>query len=125
MNTLKNRWFLLAVALVLINRMMLEFGLIIPLVQSYLDDLLCFPILLTIGLAMYRVVWPNYRLTPWHIWPTVALFSIYFEWYLPTVNAGFTSDLLDVFMYAFGALAFEILINLPSERSGPTRSQVI
>lgn len=117
MSVLRNKWFLIAVTLAVINRTMLEAGLVFPLVQSYLDDLLCFPILLTIGLAMYRTVWPGYRLTAWHIWPTVVLFSVYFEWYLPAVNSGFTADALDVMMYALGALAFDRLINKPYRKN--------
>lgn len=125
MSVLRNKWFLMAVALAVINRIMLETGLIIPLVQSYLDDLLCFPILLSIGLLMYRIFWPNYRLTPWHIWPTVLLFSVYFEWYFPTVNSAFTADVLDVMMYGFGALAFDRLINRSVEHNAMTKSQAI
>ena len=87
------------------------FGISIPLVHRYLDDLLCFPVVLTFGLAMYRFFKPDYRLTPWHIWPVVIVYSVYFEWYLPQTSTVYTADPVDVLMYLFGALIFQQFIN--------------
>ena len=83
----------------------------VPVVHCYMDDLLCFPIVLTLGLAAYRSIIPDYRLTGWHIWPLVLTYSVYFEWYLPSRSGNYTSDILDVVMYTFGAVLFQLCIN--------------
>ena len=110
--TLSNPIFLLAVLLATINQILEKgFGIFIPVVHSYLDDLLCFPIVLTLGLAMYRFFKPEYQLTPWHIWPVVLIYSVYFEWYLPQTSAIYMADVMDVLMYVLGALIFQRFIN--------------
>ncbi|TNF27396.1 MAG: magnesium citrate secondary transporter, partial [Bacteroidetes bacterium] len=58
--TLTNPIFLLCVALAATNQVLEKaFGIFAPIVHCYLDDLLCFPIVLTLGLAMYRYFSPN------------------------------------------------------------------
>ncbi len=110
--TLSNPIFLLCVTLAATNQVLEKvFGVFIPVIHSYLDDLLCFPIVLTLGLAMYRYFSPNYRLTPWHIWPTVIIYSVYFEWYLPQTSIAYTTDILDVLMYVLGSILFDLSIN--------------
>lgn len=113
--TLLNPVFLLAVVLAAINQTLEKgFGIFLPVIHNYLDDLLCFPIVLTIGLSAYRYFWPNYRLMAWHIWPVVIIYSVYFEVYLPRTSVVYTSDIIDVAMYVFGALIFQGLINRSS-----------
>lgn len=110
--TLSNPIFLLCVALAATNQILEKaLGIFIPVVHSYLDDLLCFPIVLTLGLATYRYFKPNYKLTAWHIWPTVITYSVYFEWYLPQTSAAYTADGLDVMMYLIGLTVFSYFIN--------------
>ncbi|MBI1287724.1 MAG: magnesium citrate secondary transporter [Flavobacteriales bacterium] len=110
--TLSNPIFLVAVALAATNQLLEKaFGIFVPIIHSYLDDLLCFPIVLTLGLAMYRYFIPNYRLTAWHIWPILIIYSVYFEWYLPRTSNAYTSDVLDVLMYVLGAVMFNLTIN--------------
>lgn len=110
--TLLHPVFLMCLFLATTNQVLEKgFGIFIPIVHSYLDDLLCFPLVLTLGLAAYRFQWPNYRLTPWHVWPLVLIYSVYFEWYLPQRSALYTADLLDVVMYGLGALLFQLFIN--------------
>lgn len=115
MRILLNPTFLVCLILASINQILEKgFGIFIPIVHSYLDDLLCFPFVLTLGLAMYRYFKPDYRLTGWHIWLTVIIYSVYFEWYLPKTSAVYTSDILDVLMYVLGALIFQLFINRSS-----------
>ena len=112
MRTLTNPVFLVCVVLASVNQILEKgFGIFLPLVHSYLDDLLCFPIVLTLGLAMYRYFNPNYCLTAWHIWPTVFIYSVYFEWYLPQNSNAYTADVFDVLMYILGALLFQLAVN--------------
>ncbi len=111
-NILLNPVFLLVVVLASVNQMLEKvFGIFIPLVHSYLDDLLCFPIVLTVGLSMYRYFWPHHRMKAWQIWPVVIVYSVYFEWYLPQTSAAYTADSVDVVMYILGALIFQRFIN--------------
>lgn len=110
--TLSSPVFLLAVLLATVNQILEKgFGIFIPVIHSYLDDLLCFPIVLTLGLAAYRYFWPNYRLKLWHVWPLVLVYSVYFEMYLPQISSVYTSDILDVVMYISGAVIFQRFIN--------------
>ena len=109
--TLIHPVFLIACFLGLVNQVIEALGHSIPVVHSYLDDLCIIPITLTIGLASYRVVWPDYRLTKWHIWSVVATFALYFEIYLPSISATYTADFADVIMYALGAFTFDRTVN--------------
>lgn len=110
--TLSNPVFLISVVLATTNQILEKgFGIFLPVIHSYLDDLLCFPIVLALGLAMYRYFKPDYQLSAWHIWPTVIIYSLYFEWYLPQTSTVYTADVFDVLMYALGALIFQQFIN--------------
>lgn len=110
--TLSNPVFLTSLFLAVGNQMLEKgFGLFLPIVHSYLDDLLCFPIVLTLGLAMYRALIPNYKLGLLHMIPVFIAYSIYFELYLPSVSTSATSDPVDVLMYAIGMAVFGYFIN--------------
>lgn len=114
--TLTNTVFLICVSLAVANQLLEKvFGIFIPLMHSYLDDLLCFPIVLTLGLAMYRLFKPDYRLSLIHMLPVLVVYSIYFEWYLPSVSTTATSDPLDVVMYVIGLVVFGYFINRNDE----------
>ena len=63
MRTLLHPVFFTSVILAVLNQLIERQGVFIPLVHSYLDDLLCFPIVLTVGLSAYRTIIPDYRLT--------------------------------------------------------------
>lgn len=110
--TLTDPVFLTVILLAVANQIVEKgFGIFIPLVHSYLDDLLCFPIVMTLGLAMYRYFKPFYKLSVWHIWPVVLIYSVYFEWYLPQTSNAYTADVFDVLMYILGASLFQLTIN--------------
>ena len=110
--TLTNPVFLTGLLLASINQTLEKgLGVSIPVVHSYLDDLLCFPIVLTLGLAAYRWQWPNYRLTLRHMLPVFLVYSFYFEVYLPKTSSNYTSDLVDVLMYLCGLAIFGYFIN--------------
>ena len=122
--TLSNPVFLICVGLAIVNQLIEKgFGIFIPIIHSYLDDVLCFPIVLTLGLGVYRFRWPNYQLSVYHIWPVVLIYSVYFEWYLPLESTVYTADLLDVFMYVMGALIFQRFIKHSSTNLNATSFQ--
>lgn len=100
-----------SVILAILSRFLEEMGVYLPFVHSYLDDLLCFPIVLSLGLIGYRIVTPSYILTKWHMWLVVAIYSVYFELYLPTTSVINTADFVDVIMYGLGAFVFDRTVN--------------
>lgn len=110
--TITNRVFIICLLLAILNQVVEKgFGIFIPIVHSYLDDFLCFPIVLTLGLAVYRTVYPEYRLKALHFISVFAVYAIYFEWYLPSVSASATSDWFDLLAYAAGMTLFGHFIN--------------
>jgi hypothetical protein len=106
--------FIAAVLLAAVNQLLEHAGIYLPLVHSYLDDLLCFPIVLGTGLASYRVAYPTYCLTKWHIWPLFAVVVFVFEIYLPQTSSAYTADPLDVLFYLGGIYLFQKTINRPN-----------
>lgn len=113
MRTLLHPLFIAAVVLAAGNQMLERNGIFIPYVHAYLDDLLCFPLVLTVGLAAYRTVLRNerYVMGPWQVWPAVALYALVFEVVLPMHSTIYTADPMDVVAYAVGAAAFMRWIN--------------
>lgn len=99
------------------NQVLERNGIFIPIVHSYLDDLLCFPIVFTVGLAAYRILYRNgnYVLRPWQVWPVVVLYAVVFEVVLPSFSATYTSDPWDMVAYALGTLVFLRWMNRPAQ----------
>ncbi len=111
-STILHPVFLLAVTLAAANQLLEKsFDIFLPFIHSYLDDMLCFPIVLTVGLSAYRIMWPKYRLTPWHIWPLFLVMVVVFEVYLPTTSKLYTGDFWDVLAYLIGIGIFQVSIN--------------
>ncbi|KAA3439488.1 hypothetical protein [Rufibacter hautae] len=80
--------------------------------RSYLDDLLCLPLLLTVTLFLMRMLYgPQVRFTKYHIGFVVAYVSLVFELLLPRYMERYTSDLLDVVLYALGGWFFHRFLN--------------
>jgi len=109
--------FLVAVLLAATNQLLERNGIFLPFIHSYLDDLLCFPIVLTVGLAGYRLIHQDdaYTLGPWQVWATVVLYTVMFEWVLPSYSPVYTADALDVVAYAVGAMVFLRWVNRTSD----------
>lgn len=110
--TLKHPVFLLCLLLAVTNQFLEKaFGVFVPVVHSYLDDLLCMPIVLSLGLAAYRIAIPSYLLKPIHMISVLVLYSVYFEYHLPQVSSTATSDAWDILMYIIGLTVFSYFIN--------------
>lgn len=110
--TLLNPVFLVCILMAAINQIVEKgFGVYIPVIHSYLDDVLCFPIVLTLGLAMYRFFKPNYRLGFWHMCPVLVIYSVYFEWFLPQTSHSYIGDYMDLIAYLCGLAIFGYFIN--------------
>jgi len=113
---LRHPLFVISVLLAAGNQLLERSGIFLPIVHAYLDDLLCFPIVLPVGLAAYRFILrdASYTLSHWQVWPAVVLYAVTFEWVLPSYSPIYTADPLDVVAYAVGASAFMLWINRPA-----------
>lgn len=97
--------FLAYLILLLSKKMELYFP---ELINNYLSDLLCMPIVLTI--ARYGIAyWINdarFRLNRWHIISATLAFILFFEIILPLRSSIYTADPFDALMYLLGAFIF-------------------
>lgn len=96
----------LSYLLVFISRRM---GMQLPeLINSYLSDLLCLPMMLTASLLIIRKVkrLPWFRFDIRHVLAAWAYLSLVFEYWLPGRSAIYTADPLDVLAYGIGGLAY-------------------
>ncbi|WP_133685759.1 hypothetical protein [Maribacter spongiicola] len=78
------------------------------LINNYLNDFLCMPIVLKIGLFSIRYIKSDEHIVlplPLQI-ITTFLFIIYFEVVLPSYNERYTADILDVAAYSLGLILF-------------------
>jgi hypothetical protein len=119
MKLLLNPLFVISVLLFLTNQWLEHIGIFIPLLFSYLDDLLVMPIVLTLTLLFQRMVTfrnPAYTYSAWHVVVAVAYFALMFELVLPRYLARYTSDPIDVLAYAVGGALFYFFINQPAAR---------
>jgi hypothetical protein len=84
-------------------------GIALPVwMTSWFADLLCLPVILGIGLLFLRFYKSdaNLFLTPGQVLFVFLLFSLLFEYLLPTQNRAYIADPVDVLMYACGAFVF-------------------
>lgn len=85
------------------------------LITNYLNDFLVLPMVATLCL---RAVWlikndKNIRLKGWSVFSLVAMYSFYFEYYLPQHAARYTSDVWDIVCYMCGGILFYVLQKAP------------
>ncbi|GAA4048904.1 hypothetical protein GCM10022409_39320 [Hymenobacter glaciei] len=82
---------------------------------SYLSDVLCLPIILSLALAAHQLVYDRRAMLPgtWVLaaWGIVVL---WFEGVLPLWSATAVADPVDVLAYAVGALIFQQWLNKPA-----------
>lgn len=77
-------------------------------IQNHFNDLLIIPIVLWIALITLRALLPsqNIGIPLWAIILIVMGYSIYFEYYLPSIHPRYTGDFWDVCCYALGGWFF-------------------
>lgn len=87
------------------------------LVNNYVNDLLCIPIILSISQMLVRKAKRDakYILKKRIIIFIVIYYSIYFEYYLPQVTFRYTADFIDVILYCLGGFIFFFFENYGSE----------
>ena len=106
--------FFSCLLLFLINQGLVLFEVQRPeFMSSYLNDLLVMPIILTVCLFATRFIHSDHsiRLSLFSAFSLAALYSLYFEGYLPGKSARYTADGLDVALYFLGALIFYVFQN--------------
>lgn len=83
------------------------------MISSYLADILCMPIVLSLALIFVRRVkrLPNFFFNWKHVLFAWIYFSLAFEWFLPSISNRYTADPIDMICYALGSLAFLLLQN--------------
>lgn len=101
------------IALFAINQWIERLGIFIPLIHSYLDDLIAVPA--TLGVTkflMYFIHKYTYErlYQPFQIFIVVCMFSIYFEWYLPQKYSYHYRDYFDVVCYVLGGIGYYFFI---------------
>ena len=101
--------FLVAVVAYLMVRINRQGWINLPtLLNDYLADLVCMPIILCFCLVGVRWIKkiPQFWLS-WRMILSMTLFyAIIFEWLLPLKSNEYTGDILDVVMYFVGALVY-------------------
>lgn len=88
----------------------------IPLLYSYLDDLLAPGIVLGFALFFFQKVFPadpSFILETKLLVAFVVLYSILFEFVFPWTDARHTSDYWDILAYLVGTVIFRFLGNRP------------
>ncbi|MDX1601790.1 MAG: hypothetical protein R3209_01870 [Salinimicrobium sediminis] len=99
---------ILCCSLFLVNLFLLKFFFLPEFFSSYLNDLLCMPVVLGICLFLIRKFSKNEQLkiSLFSAFSLAAFYSLYFELYLPEITQRYTADVVDVLLYFTGAFAF-------------------
>ena len=83
------------------------------LVNNYLNDLLCLPLILGVLTFLIRY----FKKDKFFTFPLAFVillstyYSVYFEFYLPKVNPRYTADWIDVILYFSSSIAFFLIQN--------------
>lgn len=81
------------------------------IVNNYLNDLLCMPIVLALIQTIIRLSekHKHYKIPLYLIFIIAIYYSIYFEWFMPKYNQRYTADSIDVFLYFIGGIGFYVI----------------
>lgn len=117
MHTLKHPLVWISILLFCINQIIEKyFHVFLPVVHAYLDDLLCMPVVLGVSMQVIQWIHPLrqfYTLSQRHIFLAVVYYSILFEVVLPFFSPIYTSDGIDIILYALGGLIFYWFVAKP------------
>lgn len=112
---IKHPIFLLCCILFIIHQVIQKgFGIDIPYVHSYLDDVLVMPIILTLILVERRrlFLWgKDFSFSAIETIGLVISFSLIFEFLFPYISIKFTFDWWDFLAYAFGGVIYYKYLN--------------
>ncbi|MFL5729784.1 MAG: magnesium citrate secondary transporter [Cytophagaceae bacterium] len=109
MRNLKDPYFLFFCFLFAANKVVELNGIFIPFIHSYMDDLICLPVLSTITLFVFREFiygTDDYFFPLFYLITAVVMLTVVFEIILPASTKGHTADLWDILAYSLGAVFF-------------------
>lgn len=119
MSVFKNPYFFIPVHLFAGNQVLEKgFGIFVPIVHAYLDDLLAMPVILGITLQIYRWIHPlknQFIFKNQHIVVATTYVALMFEFVLPKFSSTYTADYWDILCYCLGAILFKFQINYPKK----------
>ena len=81
------------------------------IVNNYLTDFLCMPIILTIclvGVRYFKKI-PHFKLSVAMIFGMTLFYALFFEWFLPLNNLQYRADIVDVGLYFLGAFGYFLI----------------
>ncbi|WP_117880207.1 hypothetical protein [Aureibaculum luteum] len=107
--------FVISSVIFLINQIFQYFNIGIVFSTSYLDDLLFFPITLSIIKLYENRRSANYKIPVKHTIIGLLIISVLFEIIIPKIDLRFTGDYIDVIFYSLGAIVYH-LTNLNKKR---------
>ena len=98
---------LLTISLVVfsINQIFQNLGLSTHFMSSYLDDILFFPICLSV-IWIFENRNKNYEIPIYHSLVGLILISVAFEYLIPMFDSRFTADPMDIIFYGIGILIY-------------------
>src|SRR5688572_12226839 len=104
-DVIRNPVFLICLFMYGLHWGLAKTGFTIPLLQHYLNDLLCMPLVLTVTVFLQRSFFyrtSGYVLTSYQVGLAMAYFSLAFEVILPLFMPRYTADIFDVLAYSLG-----------------------
>lgn len=86
---------------------------------SYLDDVLCLPLILGLILMAHRLRRGDGRLVlpRSHGLAALVVVAVWFEGVMPRVHPRYTADSWDLAAYALGLVLFQLAVNRPDPRA--------
>jgi hypothetical protein len=101
--------FWLALVLYAINQIAEDSGILVPLLYSYLDDILCPLIVLGFTLTFQQQITyrnPNYTFSYGHVLTFIIVYSVLYEVVFPADDNRHFSDPWDIMAYTAGGVIF-------------------
>lgn len=120
MKTTRQPFFVFCCVMFICNQLLEQFGVFLLYLHSYLDDLVCLPIILTFALVTFRQLFgDNYTFSFFRILISVAYVSPVMEIIIPNFSHAAIADPLDVAAYLTGGILFHLFINIPLNKGAP------
>ncbi len=113
------KYFWLCLSLFTLNQVLEKAGIFIPLVHSYLDDVLAPGIVLGFVLGFQQQITYRNRgfvFSAWHAVVFVVWYSLIFEVLLPVLDPRHHADPWDVVAYTAGSVLFMVIGNKPTRK---------
>lgn len=97
------------------------------LVNNYLNDLLCIPLVLGALIFIIRKIKhdPKFKLPLGFIFILSSYYAVFFEYYLPKINSRYTSDWIDVVLYFLGGILFYLFQRVRDKKVAEMKSYQI